>query len=54
MTPILSSVARPMAPQPALSETHCMAIETVLLAGTTSSHPLRLPALDQSYSVQSG
>jgi hypothetical protein len=31
-----------------------MAIETVLLAGTTSGHPLRLSAPDQSYSVQSG
>jgi hypothetical protein len=29
MTPILSSLARPMAPQAALSETHYMAIEAV-------------------------
>jgi hypothetical protein len=42
------------APQPALSETHYMVIETVLLAGTTSGHPLRLSAPDQWYSVQSG
>jgi hypothetical protein len=41
-------------PQPALSATHYMANATVLLAGTTSGHPLRLPAPDQSYSVQSG
>ena len=54
MTPIPSSLARPIAPQAALSETHYMAIETVLPAGTTSSHPLRLPAPDQLYSVQSG
>jgi hypothetical protein len=44
-----------MAPQPALSETHYLAIETVQrVAGRGAGHPLHRPAPDQSYSVQSG